>query len=82
VEKMNGLRLYIDPAPADKPTGWPTYYSRRNNGPYYCWRFEENSGCWGGSRMTGEFDLSYLRVAAWKIVPKELQAKLGAHYME
>ena len=79
---MNGLRLYIDPAPANRPSGRGVFYSRRESGPYYCWRFEETSGRWDGLRMSSDFDRSYLSVASWKIVPEALQAKLGEHYLE
>lgn len=80
---MNGLRLYTDPAPANKISGRGVFYSRRENGPYYCWRFEEKSGRWHGFRMqNAELNFSYLSVASWKGVPEELQAKLGEHYME
>jgi len=80
---MNGLRIYSDPFTTDKLSGQPVFYSRRSNGPYYCWRYEEKSKRWCGSRMhTFDFSLSELSVASWKGVPAALQAKLGEHYIE
>ena len=80
---MNGLRLYSVSVAADKFRGQPVFYSRRSNGPYYCWRYEEKLKRWCGSRMqTFDLTLSELSVASWKGVPPALQVRLGEHYME
>jgi hypothetical protein len=80
---MNGLRLYSDSVATDKLSGERVFYSRRSNGPYYCWRYEEKLKRWRGSRMqTFDLSLSELAVASWKGVPAALQVRLGEHYME
>lgn len=80
---MNGLRLYTEPDLADKLSDQRVFYSRRANGPYYCWRYEEKLGVWRGSRMQ-TFDLNFhqLCTASWKGVPAALRARLGEHYVE
>ncbi len=83
---MNGLRIYTKPngstsletIDVDK-----TFYSRRGNGPYYRWRFEEIIGQWRVARVIAtDFDTHSLSLAAWKAVPAALQTKLSQHYME
>lgn len=81
-EQMNGLRIYTDLEPADKLQGRRVFYSRRANGPLYCWRYEEKSGGWRGSRMQSDLNFRHLSVASWKGVPAALQVRLGEHYLE
>lgn len=83
---MNGLRIYIKP---NGPGNMGTlevdrvFYSRRGNGPYYRWRFEEIIGQWRVTRViTPDFNPHSLSVATWKAVPVALQTRLGQHYME
>lgn len=80
VNDMSGLRVYTQAVGADN---FKVFYSRRANGPYYCWRYEENSKRWCGFRMqTFEFSPGELCVATWKGVPASLQVRLGEHYLE
>jgi hypothetical protein len=59
------------------------FYSRRSDGPYYLWRYEEKVGQWRGSRVnTTDFALRNLTMTTWRIVPLTLQIKLGEHYLE
>jgi hypothetical protein len=83
VFKMNGLRMYLK-ASSRVPTDGPTvFYSRRGDGPFYLWRFEEKRGQWRSSRVSsGEVVLRELLMATWKTVPSALQTKLGEHYLE
>lgn len=80
---MNGLRVYINQSGAERLSGQSVFYSRRADGPYYLWRYEEKLGQWCVSRMRPD-DLSpkILCMASWKAVPSDLQAKLGEHYLD
>jgi hypothetical protein len=79
---MNGLRVYINPV--REIIGDDTvFYSRRADGPYYLWRYEEKLGHWRVSRMQQKnLTPKPLSQASWKVVPPELQTKLAEHYME
>jgi hypothetical protein len=83
---MNGLRIYT------KPNGSANlgtievdriFYSRRGNGPYYRWRYEDIIGQWRVSRViTPDFNTHSLMVSTWKAVPVSLRTRLSQHYME
>jgi hypothetical protein len=80
---MNGLRVYINPEDARARGERAVFYSRRESGPYYCWRFEEETGQWCSFRVhTNGLMVRTLCLASWKLVPTELQAKLGEHYLD
>ncbi|HKR00692.1 MAG TPA: hypothetical protein VJT09_08460 [Pyrinomonadaceae bacterium] len=80
---MNGLRVYTNPSDADEPGGRAMFYSRRADGPFYCWFYEEQGGRWQVGRVhLPDFALRELRTASWKAVPPELQAKINEHYLE
>lgn len=75
---MRDLHVYMAPASAGT-----TFYSRRADGPYYRWRYEEAAGRWRFSRVSlSKFTLRVLCAARWGAVPVELQALLGEHYLE
>ncbi len=77
---MSGLRVYINPENS-LPGEQGTFYSRRADGPYYCWRYE--AGQWSGSRVHPHDPVAKaLSMARWKAVPASLQTKLDEHYME
>jgi hypothetical protein len=80
---MNGLRIYVNLVSPDMLAGDTVFYSRRADGPYYRWCYEENLGRWRGSRMHAS-DLAprELSLATWKGVPSELKTKLREHYVE
>jgi hypothetical protein len=81
--KMNGLRMYLRSAGTESRIGPAVFYSRRGDGPYYQWRYEEAVGQWRGSRVSAaDFAPRELLMANWKIVPVALQAKLGEHYLD
>ncbi|MEP6920648.1 MAG: hypothetical protein ABI967_05935 [bacterium] len=80
---MNGLRVYIKPNGADPAAGQKVFYSRRGNGPYYRWLYEEKIGQWRVSRViAADFTPQSLSMASWKAVPVALQTRLGEHYLE
>ncbi|HKO60075.1 MAG TPA: hypothetical protein VJV03_02855 [Pyrinomonadaceae bacterium] len=59
------------------------FYSRRGNGPYYCWSYEEVNQRWKVSRVISQgFDAHHLSLATWKTVPETLQSRLTDHYLE
>ena len=81
--KMNGLRMYIRPLTHEPPELVTVFYSRRGEGPYYLWRYEEKLGQWRGSRVaSSDFAPRELLMASWKKVPSALQTKLGEHYLD
>lgn len=80
---MNGLRVYTNSAATEIISGHNVFYSRRADGPFYRWRYEEKLGKWLVSRLQkSELTPKPLSLASWKVVPPALQAKLGEHYME
>lgn len=80
---MDGLRVYFNPAGANTPVAQRVFYSRRADGPYYCWRYEKTLGKWLGSRVhLPDPTRRVLSVASWRSVPDGLQARLGEHYLE
>ena len=81
--RMNGLRMYIKPVSMEARNGPAVFYSRRGEGPYYLWRYEEKLGQWRGSRVhSTDFAPRELLMASWKIVPGALQTKLSEHYLD
>src|SRR5260221_11714026 len=50
IDKMNGLRVYINPHVKETCGGFGVFYSRRENGPYYRWAYEETVSLWRGWR--------------------------------
>lgn len=80
---MNGLRVYVNTIGAEPVNDPGVFYSRRGDGPYYLWRYEEKFGQWRGSRvLVADFAPRELTMARWKIVPITLQDKLSQHYLD
>ena len=80
---MNGLRVYINPPGADALGEQRVFYSRRADGPYYRWRYDEQAGHWRGLRVhSSGFPLKTLCVASWQVVPTALKVRLGEHYLD
>ena len=79
---MKGLRVYLSKR-ANPLGGGHIFYSQREGGPYYRWRYEELRGEWLGSRMHA-FDLpvSELVLAPWKDIPAALKSRLNGHYVD
>ena len=78
--KMNGLRVYTD---TEGLGGREVFYSRRADGPYYRWHYDEVLGHWHSSRLSlSELAHRALSVASWKAVPTALKASLSEHYLE
>jgi hypothetical protein len=80
---MNGLRVYINPSGAGGACGPATFYTRRADGPFYCWSYEERAGRWQVGRVhLPDLDVRGLRATNMRTVPPELQAKMTEHYLE
>lgn len=85
--EMNGLRVYVKPlgasATANAPADGGEFYSRRGNGPFYRWRYDEERAQWRVSRVTTpDLKPQVLSTASWKNVPAALRLKLNEHYQE
>jgi hypothetical protein len=80
---MNGLRVYFRTNGSNPRSDQDVFYSRRGNGPYYRWLYEEKDAQWRVSRViSADFTPQSLSMASWKAVPLTLQARLGEHYLE
>jgi hypothetical protein len=80
---MRDLHVYINEAGAETFGENGVFYSRRADGPYYRWRYEEVVGRWRFSRVRpSHIMLRALSSARWEIVPTALQARLVEHYLE
>jgi hypothetical protein len=80
---MNGLRVYYpstaDGSHADKGI----FYSRRSDGPYYQWGYDERTAKWCGVRLTtSQYFVRAVDLASWKSLPAGLRASLKEHYLE
>ena len=83
IDKMNGLRVYINPQVKETCGGFGVFYSRRENGPYYRWAFEDTAKLWRVSRVSlSDFSPKALSNANWKGVPAALQKSMVEHYQE
>ncbi len=80
---VNGLRIYISRRAVEATGDGQVFYSRRFDGPYYRWRYEERLEHWSGARMrSSDLSPNELCTSNWKTVPPELQRSLIDHYQE
>jgi len=83
---MNGLRVYINqvsPEAATPVNGQRVFYTRREDGPFYRWRYDEGPGQWIFSRVhSSDMIPKALSIASWTAVPTALRARLSEHYLE
>jgi hypothetical protein len=78
---MKDLRVYVKPEAARHNGEHAVFYSRRKDGPYYCWRYE--AGHWCVSRVhPSDLLVKELSITPWKAVPSALQASIDAYYVE
>ncbi|MCA1557283.1 MAG: hypothetical protein LC731_01940 [Acidobacteria bacterium] len=83
IAMMKDLRVYVNPEAAEHVSEHRVFYSRRRDGPYYCWRYEERLGHWCGSRiLASELSVKELCMTPWKALPTALQASIDAYYVE
>ena len=79
---MKGLRVYLSNR-ANPLGGGHIFYSQREGGPYYRWRYDELRGEWLCSRIHGvDLSLTELVSAPWKDIPALLKTTLDQHYVE
>ena len=80
---MNGLRMYVPALSIGGSISGHVFYSRRGNGPYYRWLYEEVKQRWNVSRVvSNDFNTHALSLATWKTVPAALQSRLSDHYLD
>jgi hypothetical protein len=61
----------------------PVFYSRRYDGPYYRWSYEQKPQGWRCVRvLAAELPHLTLCVSPWKDVPGSLRNSLREHYVE
>jgi len=78
---MNGLRVYIKGDAVETCGGCPVFYSRREDGPYYRWSYDESLCEWQVSRvLPSGFSPKMLALATRKKVPAGLEKSLASHY--
>ena len=81
--KVNGVRVYTDKVNAVAGHDESVFYSRRCDGPFYRWLFEQNGSKWRVARVVDSgYSRQTLSLATWKTIPVALQTRLGEHYLE
>lgn len=80
---MNGLRVYINSTIAETISGQHVFYSRREDGPYYRWVFDETLSEWRAGRvLSSRIAAKDLSLATWKKLPVTLQRSMVEHYQD
>jgi hypothetical protein len=83
IVQIKELRVYLGPSDLNARSEAQTFYSRRADGPYYCWFYVKRIEQWQASRVhLSRLNLKSLGVASWKLIPTALQARLIEHYLE
>ena len=79
---MKGLRVFLSER-ANPLGGGHIFYSQREGGPYYRWRYEELRGEWLFCRLhAGDLTLTELVSTPLKDIPALLKTTLDQHYVE
>lgn len=80
---MNGLRVYTPAETSSSQLAKAVFYSRRDGGPFYLWRYDSDLATWRPSRLhTADVIPQTFSAATWKSLPHSLRARLGEHYLE
>jgi len=80
---MNGLRVYTNSTPAEAHGGYPVFYSRREDGPYYRWSFDDGSRAWQVGRVVRwKISPKMLALATWNKIPSGLKRSMSDHYQD
>ncbi len=77
---MNGLRVYIDGDGDETRRTRSVFYSRREDGPYYRWVYDDAIRQWRVGRVMKS--AKTLSAAAWKTLPVTLQRSIVEHYQD
>lgn len=81
--QIRELRVHLDPSALNARGEPKIFYSRRADGPYYCWLYLEKTEQWDVSRVhLSRLNLKALCIASWRLIPVTLQARLIEHYLE
>jgi len=75
--------MFIVDNGAQMTGGISVFYSRRYDGPFYRWSFEQKLQGWRSERVPAA-ELPHLTLCGspWKDVPRSLKSSLAAHYVE
>ncbi len=80
---MMGLRVYIHGTIAENITGHLVFYSRREDGPFYRWAFDDALREWRVGRvLNSAITAKDLTLATWKKLPVALQRSMVEHYQD
>jgi hypothetical protein len=80
---MNGLRVYINGETVETRGGRQVFYSRREDGPYYRWSYDENLRQWQVGRvLKSGLPPKALSPATWKGIPSGLKKDIVEHYQD
>jgi hypothetical protein len=80
---MHGLRVYINGETVETCGGCEVFYSRREDGPYYRWSYDEHAHEWQVGRvLRSGVSARMLAPATWKKIPAGLQKCLAEHYQD
>ena len=78
---MFGLRIYMNAPAHGSAEDLGAFYSRRDTGPFYRWKFDKN--VWSVARVTAPDSLaSEFSAVSWKLVPTALQKSIIEHYQD
>jgi len=78
---MNGLRLYTNLDVIETQGGYPVFYSRCHDGPYYRWSYDDNSLEWQVCRVRPDvLTQRTLASTALRTIPAPLKTSIAEHY--
>ena len=80
---VNGLRVFVIDDVVATATAIHEFYSRRSDGPYYRWWYENGLQRWCFARVRApDFPTRPLSCSSWKSLPIDLQRSLVEHYQD
>ena len=78
---MHGLKVFINGETLETCGGCPVFYSRREDGPYYRWSYDDTSREWRVDRvLRSGVSPRIFEAATWKKIPEPLQKSMADHY--
>jgi hypothetical protein len=81
--KMNGLRVYVNGVTAEVHSGRTVFYSRREDGPFYRWSYDDDARQWRVDRvLKSGVSAKTLSSKPWKDIPTGLQRSIIEHYQD
>jgi hypothetical protein len=83
IKIIAGLQVYVNSIEMKARSGEKIFYTRREEGPLYLWRWEGTSGKWQFLRLhQSKWRDKALSPEKWQVLPSALQGSLKQHYME